>query len=105
MTDTTKTAEELLELTPAQAKAWSKIADGMKEFKKAGGAFYAVLDNLSGYNPKYVKDIQANEHGDIQGDNAGMPTVCYRGLCSYADDDPGIYFTDAGLKLIGRLHD
>ncbi|WP_407058007.1 hypothetical protein [Klebsiella oxytoca] len=47
-----KTAEELVELTPAQLKAWKKLQAAVNEFVCAGGKFYSNLDSLSGYNGK-----------------------------------------------------
>ena len=102
MTETTKTAEELLELTPAQQKAWRKMESGAKEFLKAGGRFYSCLDTLSAYNGKYVHDIEAGTKGDCQADTSGMPFFTNAGLSSFADDDAGVFFNDKGLKLLGK---
>lgn len=95
-----KTADELVELTPAQLKAWKKIQSGIKEFVQAGGAFYSNLDSLSVYNEKYVEKIEPNCTGDCQADDCGMPFITNKGFCSYADDDAGLFFTPAGKKLL-----
>jgi hypothetical protein len=40
---------ELIDLTPAQEKAWKRLEKAVKDFRAAGGKFYSVLDTLSAY--------------------------------------------------------
>ncbi len=97
-----KTADELVELTPAQLKAWKKLQAAVEEFVNAGGQFYSNLDSLSGYNGKHVAKIEPNCTGDCQADDCGMPFIMNAGFCSYADDDAGLFFTHAGKKLLNN---
>ncbi len=99
---TMKTADELVELTPAQLKAWKNLQTAVKEFVSAGGQFYSNLDILSGYNGKYVAKIEPGCTGECQADDCGMPSITNSGFCSYADDDAGLFFTPAGKKLLSK---
>ncbi|HEI9710153.1 TPA: hypothetical protein SLN25_001460 [Serratia marcescens] len=95
------TLEDLLELTPAQLKAWKQIESGVKAFKKAGGAFYSVLESVHGYNGKYVDEITGDEReshyptADIH-----MHTIFDAGLSGFADDTHYIHLTDKGEALL-----
>ncbi|MGE6303207.1 hypothetical protein [Serratia liquefaciens] len=94
------TAEELIELTPVQLKAWRKIKRGVKEFEQAGGKFYVCLSTMSAYNGEYVQEILPGQDGDCGADDSGMPYIYNPGFCSYADDRAGVLFTDKGKALL-----
>lgn len=94
------TAEELIELTPVQLKAWRKIKRGVKEFEQAGGKFYVCLSTMSSYNGEYVQEILPGQDGDCGADDSGMPYIYNPGFCSYADDRAGVLFTDKGKALL-----
>lgn len=82
------TLQELIDLTPEQAKAWKRLEKAVKDFRAAGGKFYCVLDSMSGYNGQYVATI--DNDGDHDAQSVDMPTITAFGLCSFADDRHGI---------------
>ncbi|HEJ7993710.1 TPA: hypothetical protein SMI27_004418 [Serratia liquefaciens] len=94
------TAEELIELTPEQLKAWRKIKRAVKEFEQAGGKFYTCLSAMGAYNGEYVQEILPGEDGDCHADESGMPILYNPGFCSYADDRAGVLFTTKGKALL-----
>ncbi|CAI1573727.1 Uncharacterised protein [Serratia entomophila] len=95
------TLEDLLELTPAQLKAWKQIEFGVKAFKKAGGEFYTVLETVSGYNGKYVDEIIGDERESrYPTADAHMHSIFDVGLACFADDTHFIHLTDKGEALI-----
>lgn len=53
------TLQELIDLTPAQEKAWKRLEKAVKDFRAAGGKFYSVLDTLSAYNGEHVAPLMA----------------------------------------------
>jgi hypothetical protein len=95
------TTDELLELTPAQAKAWRKFKAAAQEFTKAGGKFYTMLESVHGYNGKYVSDITGDEDKTpYPTEDANMDFIFYSGLAGFADDAHFIHLTDEGEALI-----
>lgn len=97
------TLEELLELTPAQLKAWKQIESGVKAFKKAGGEFYTVLAKVRGYNGKYVEEITTDEcKSRHPTSDVHMYQILDAGLAGFADDEHFIHLTDKGEALLER---
>lgn len=95
------TLEDLLELTPAQLKAWKQIESGVKAFKKAGGEFYTVLETVSGYNGKYVDEITGDERESrYPTADAHMHSIFDAGLSGFADDPHFIHLTVRGETLL-----
>ncbi|EMH4032952.1 Uncharacterised protein [Klebsiella oxytoca] len=95
------TLEDLIELTPAQLKAWKQIESGVKAFKKAGGKFYTVLESVHGYNGAYVDEIDGGERGKgISTNDAYMPSIFDAGLAGFADDPHFFHLTDKGEALL-----
>lgn len=95
------TTEELLALTPEQAKAWKRFKMALKDFKKAGGEFYTVLDLVHAYNGKYVEDITGDEsESQHKTTDARMDSISNPGLSGFADDTHYIHLTDKGRRLV-----
>nr|WP_181374718.1 hypothetical protein [Pectobacterium carotovorum]AKG47566.1 hypothetical protein pA_00126 [Pectobacterium carotovorum] len=101
------TAQELIEMTPEQQKAFNRIKKAVNDFKGAGGRFYTVLDNIHGLNGKYVESIETSylHNGRPDGDldtqlDVSMDFVSDSGFSGFADDTHMIKLTDAGLKLL-----
>ncbi|HDL6885648.1 TPA: hypothetical protein PXL93_001583 [Yersinia enterocolitica] len=95
------TTEELLALTPEQVKAWKRFKAAVKDFKKAGGEFYTVLDSVRAYNGKYVEQITGDEsESPHETSDAGMDSISNPGLSGFADDTHYIHLTDKGRKLV-----
>lgn len=84
--------QDLIDLTPAQAKAWKRLEKAVKDFKEAGGKFYSVLDTLSGYNGEHVACID-NDTGHHAA-SVYMPSIDSTGFTSFADDWHGITLKD-----------
>ena len=87
-----QTLQDLIDLTPAQAKAWKRLERAVKDFKEAGGKFYSVLNTLSGYNGEHVSCID-NDTGYHTG-SVYMPSIDSEGFTSRADDWHGITLKD-----------
>ncbi|WP_261643097.1 hypothetical protein [Erwinia mallotivora] len=79
-----KTLQSMVELTPDQLIAWKRFERAFKDFKKAGGKFYTVLDTVSAYNGEYIADIDNN--GDHYTQDVFMPSITDAGLSGFADD-------------------
>lgn len=95
------TTEELLALTPEQAKAWKKIKAAVKAFEKAGGEFYTVLEEVYAYNGKYVDRITGDEEeSPHETYGARLDSISNPGLSGFADDTHYIHLTDKGRKLV-----
>lgn len=90
--------EELLALTPEQAKAWKKFQAAVNAFKKAGGEFYTVLEHIHAYNGKYVEGI-SNDETPFRADEAHMDSVMNQGFSGFADDTHYIHLTEKGREL------
>ena len=90
------TLQELIDLTPAQEKAWKRLEKAVKDFRAAGGKFYSVLDTLSAYNGEHVATI----NGDTGYPTASvyMPSIDSPGFTSWADDWHGITLED-GIEV------
>lgn len=86
------TLQELIDLTPAQEKAWKRLDRAVKDFRAAGGRFYSVLDTLSGLNGEHVATIE-NDTG-FHTASVFMPSIDAPGFTSFADDWHGIILKD-----------
>lgn len=85
------TFDELVELTPEQAKAWRRFDKAFNDFKKAGGKFYTVLETVYGYNGEHVKTIEND--GDHSLHTHEMPVFIFdAGLAGFADDEHFVTF-------------
>lgn len=86
------TLQELIDLTPAQEKAWKRLEKAVKDFRAAGGRFYSVLDSLHAYNGEHVAAID-NDTG-YHTASVYMPSTTDPDLSSFADDWHGITLND-----------
>ncbi|WP_272519582.1 hypothetical protein [Providencia sp. PROV195] len=100
-------AQELIEMTPEQQRAFNRIKKAVKDFKKSGGKFYTVLDNIHGLNGKYVESIETCflHNGRPDGDldtqlDVSMDFITDSGFGGFADDTHMIKLTDEGLALL-----
>ncbi|MCK9999333.1 hypothetical protein MKT39_009345 [Providencia rettgeri] len=99
------TAQELIEMTPEQQRAFKRFEKAARDFKKKGGRFYTVLDSIHGLNGEYVIDITAPadiEQGEIDSESVFMPSVVNSGFSGFADDTHMIKLTDEGLALLSE---
>lgn len=78
------TVGELIELTEMQQRAWDRMVRAMRDFEKAGGEFYTVLQTVSGYNGEYVEKV--DNEGDFSTQDVYMPYYDSSGLSGFADD-------------------
>lgn len=78
------TVSQLIELTETQQRAWDRMVRAMRDFEKAGGQFYTVLETLNGYNGEYVERI--DNEGDFNTQDVYMPYYVSTGLSGFADD-------------------
>lgn len=96
--------ERMLELTDEQQKAWNRLVKAHKDFLKAGGGFYQVLNCVSGFNKKYVDKIENIHHITddyfLINDDCDMPVFFDFGACSFADDWHGVILNSKGRKLL-----
>lgn len=102
-------AQELIEMTPEQQRAFNRIKKAVKDFKRSGGKFYTVLDKVHGLNGKYVESIETNflHNGRPDGDldaqlDVSMDFISDSGLSGFADDTHMIILTDEGLALLNE---
>lgn len=79
-----KTLQEMVDLTPEQAKAWKRFEKAFRDFKKAGGKFYTVLETVYGYNGEYIHEV--DNDGDHCTADVSMPSIMDMGLSGFADD-------------------
>ncbi|EHW7991904.1 hypothetical protein K3J40_002373 [Escherichia coli] len=85
------TFDELVELTPEQKKAWMRFEKAFKDFKRAGGKFYTVLETVCGYNGEHVECIEND--GDYSLSWHEMPvSISDPGLAGFADDEHFVTF-------------
>lgn len=91
-----KTLQEIVDLTPEQLKAWKRFERAFKDFKKAGGNFYTVLETVYGYNGKDIYDVDNDGEHDTQ--SVSMPSIMDRGLSGFADDWHG-FVLKAGVEV------
>ncbi|WP_109391854.1 hypothetical protein [Proteus cibi] len=99
------TAQELIEMTPEQQRAFNRMRKAVKDFKKAGGRFYTVLDSIHGLNGNYVSDITSPadiEQGEFGTESVFIPSVSNAGFSGFADDTHMIKLTDEGLALLNE---
>lgn len=82
------TLQELVDLTPEQARAWKRLERAVKDFRAAGGRFYSVLDTLSALNGEHVLTIDNDTGYSMQ--SVYMPSIDCPGFTSFADDWHGI---------------
>ncbi|HAH9343278.1 TPA: hypothetical protein HIQ17_002850 [Escherichia coli] len=85
------TFNELVELTPAQEKAWKRFEKAFNDFKKAGGKFYTVLETVHGYNGKHVSNIDTEGDYSLNFRTIG-PFIFDAGLAGFADDEHFVTF-------------
>lgn len=91
------TFEELVELTPAQQKAWNRFEKAFNDFKAAGGRFYTSLETVHGYNGAHVQCIENT--GDHSLHEHSMPAFIFdAGLAGFADDEHFVTFK-RGVKV------
>ncbi|ENU1229315.1 hypothetical protein [Providencia rettgeri] len=99
------TAQELIEMTPEQQRAFNRFEKAANDFKKAGGRFYTVLEKIHGLNGKYVvsilTDVQSGGHIDTQLD-VSIDFIFDWGFSGFADDTHMIKLTDEGLALLSE---
>lgn len=103
------TAQELIEMTPEQQRAFNRIKKAVNDFKKSGGKFYTVLAKIHGLNGKYVESIEADYlctgkpdgHLDTQLD-VSIDFISDSGFSGFADDTHMIKLTDEGLALLSE---
>ncbi len=88
--------QELVDLTPDQEKAWKRFEKAFKDFKKAGGNFYTVLETVYGYNGKYIYEVD-NDGDHFVGD-VSMPSIMDMGLSGFADDWHGFILKE-GVEI------
>lgn len=93
------TFEELVELTPAQQKAWNRLEKAFNDFKKAGGKFYTVLETVHGYNGKHVESIENEGDYSLHLRTIG-PSISDGGLSGFADDEHFVTFK-RGVEIEG----
>lgn len=90
-----KTAQELVDLTPAQLKHWKEFVKAAKAFKKSGGRFYSNLDTIKAYNGNNISGVEGDESRDIgtcfETASVSLESISNSDFCSYADDTH--YFT------------
>lgn len=86
------TLQELIDLTPAQEKAWKRLEKAVKDFRAAGGRFYSVLDTLSGCNGEHIATIDSDTGYHTA--SVHMPSIDNPGFTSFADDWHGITLKD-----------
>lgn len=91
------TLQELVNLTPEQARAWKRFEKAAKDFEKAGGKFYTVLGTISGYNGQYIEDVD-NDVGEYT-QSVYLPSFMNMGLSGFADDWHGFVLKD-GVEVI-----
>ncbi|WP_261666927.1 hypothetical protein [Erwinia mallotivora] len=87
-----RTLQQLVDLTPEQLKAWKRFERAFKDFKKAGGKFYTVLETVYGYNGEHIHDVDNDVGHHVQG--VSMPSIMDRGLSGFADDWHGFILKD-----------
>ena len=85
------TFDELVELTPAQKKAWKRFEKAFKDFIAAGGAFYTVLETVHGYNGEHVKCVENEGDYSLYFRDIG-PSITDSGLAGFADDEHFVTF-------------
>ncbi|WP_421637173.1 hypothetical protein [Enterobacter ludwigii] len=90
------TLQEVIDLTPAQDKAWKRLEKAVKDFRSAGGKFYSVLDTLSAYNGEHVASIDSDTGYHTA--SVFMPSMDVPGFTSWADDWHGITLKD-GIEV------
>ncbi|EMM9642609.1 hypothetical protein NTP67_14575 [Providencia rettgeri] len=103
------TAQELIEMTPEQQRAFNRFEKAANDFKKAGGMFYTVLHKIHGLNGKYVESIEADylSRGKPDGDldtqlDVSMDCISDSGFSGFADDTHMIKLTGEGLALLNE---
>lgn len=89
--------QNMVSLTPEQHKAWKRLEKAFKDFKKAGGEIYTVLDTVNAYNGQYIAGVDS----DVGLHTAGvlMPSITDPGFCSFADDWHGFILKE-GVEVI-----
>jgi hypothetical protein len=85
------TAQDYVDLTPEQQKAWDRLAKAVKDFRKAGGDFYVVLQSMHGFNGKHIHCVQGEGDPTHQCEyfstgSVDLPVIYQNGFCSFADD-------------------
>ncbi|MEB4492262.1 hypothetical protein [Klebsiella pneumoniae] len=85
------TFDELVELTPEQARAWRRLERAIRDFRAAGGQFYTVLETVFGYNGEHVASIGNEGDYSLKFRDVG-PGISDDGLAGYADDEHFITF-------------
>lgn len=91
------TMQNLVNLTPEQSKAWKRFEKAAKDFRKAGGKFYTVLETVSGYNGTYIDYIE-NDIGHSTAD-VSLPSFTDTGLSGFADDYHG-FIVKEGVEVV-----
>lgn len=91
--------QELIDLTPAQMKAWKALESAVKLCKKEKIFFYQCLDTLHGLNGRNVKNVVGDEKSDgMQGrDECCLQWLSYPSVttaCSFADDNHYVVLKD-----------
>lgn len=91
------TIQSLADLTPEQRKAWNRFEKAAKDFRKAGGKFYTVLETVSGYNGNYIDHVD-NDVGFSTADVL-LPSFTDDGLSGFADDYHG-FIVKEGVEVV-----
>lgn len=79
--------QELVNLTPEQAKAWKRLVRAHNDFEKAGGRLYHNTESIYAYNGKHISHIDnADSFSDENlTSDVDMPSII-TSLDSFADD-------------------
>lgn len=101
----TGTLRDLTALTPEQEKAFKRIQRAHKDFLKAGGRYYVVLETVSAYNGHNFDGVDGDEGGLCESLNfandLSLPNIEHPSLAGFADD--GHYFIPAaGVEVIAE---
>lgn len=101
----TGTLRDLTALTPEQEKAFKRIQRAHKDFLKAGGRYYVVLETVYAYNGHNFDGVDGDEGGLNESLNfandLSLPSIEHHSLSGFADD--GHYFIPAeGVEVIAE---
>ena len=108
----TGTLRDLTALTPEQEKAFKRMQRAHKDFLKAGGRYYTVLETVYAYNGMNLSGVDtadnlAGSSGFTSRDDpcfAGdlsLPCIMDTGLSGFADD-AHYFIPAAGVEVIAE---
>lgn len=99
----TGTLQDLTALTPEQEKAFKRVQRAHKDFIKAGGRYYVVLDRVAAYNGRNFDNVDGDEGNAndplLCANDLSLPDFSHTSLSGFADDTH--YFVPAaGVEVI-----